>query len=276
MSSTALKLLALGLMLLDHIYEFIPGMPPILTVLGRISAPVFFFCTVWGFHYTRSRKIYLLRLYDCSVVMGLMDCLLNQWVGEPYTACRNNIFSTLFLVCLFIFLWERWETPRRRALAVLAFWAVNECARLLCGALLGSVLVPAMESGLGLTRNNLFQLLRGFLPNFYHCEGGLWAVAMGMVLSFCKDSRRKICLGYGAYCLAYFLSTLYTGWVLGEADWASYLFRESIQWMQVLALPFMLCYSGRRGRNLKYLFYVFYPVHIALLFCLGNLMAGKF
>ena len=43
MSSTALKFLALGLMLIDHIYEFFPGMPVILTILGRISAPLFFF-----------------------------------------------------------------------------------------------------------------------------------------------------------------------------------------------------------------------------------------
>ena len=64
MSSTALKLLALGLMLIDHIYEFLPGMPVILTILGRISAPLFFFCTAWGFHHTRSRETYLLRLYD--------------------------------------------------------------------------------------------------------------------------------------------------------------------------------------------------------------------
>ncbi|WP_100042808.1 TraX family protein [Lacrimispora sphenoides] len=42
MSSTSLKILAAILMLIDHIGEFIPGMPIYLRWFGRISAPIFF------------------------------------------------------------------------------------------------------------------------------------------------------------------------------------------------------------------------------------------
>ena len=39
-----------------------------------------------------------------------------------------------------------------------------------------------------------------------------------------------------------------------------------IQVYSLLALPLLLLYSGRRGRlNLKYFFYIFYPVHLAVL-----------
>ena len=275
MSTTALKLLALGLMFLDHIYEFIPGIPLIFTILGRISAPLFFFCTVWGFHYTRSRKTYLLRLFDCSALMGILDCILNQSVAEPVRQCRNNIFGTLFLVCLFLFLWEKWQEPKKKILAVAAFLTINEVVQLLCAGLLATPLAPAMESGLGISRRNFFLILRGFLPNYYNCEGGAWAVAMGVVLAFCKDSPKRVALGFGGYCLAYFLYTLYSGLVMGQTQWLSYLFTGSIQWLQVLALPWMLVYNGKRGRGMKYLFYVFYPAHIALLFWLGNAVAGK-
>nr|MBQ4319591.1 hypothetical protein [Clostridia bacterium] len=39
-----------------------------------------------------------------------------------------------------------------------------------------------------------------------------------------------------------------------------------VQWYSLLVLPLLLLYSGKRGQlNTKYFFYVFYPLHLALL-----------
>ena len=39
-----------------------------------------------------------------------------------------------------------------------------------------------------------------------------------------------------------------------------------IQYFSLLALPLLLLYSGQRGKtNMKYFFYIFYPVHLAVL-----------
>ena len=38
------------------------------------------------------------------------------------------------------------------------------------------------------------------------------------------------------------------------------------QYYALLSLPLLLCYSGRRGKaNMKYFFYIFYPVHLMVL-----------
>lgn len=39
-----------------------------------------------------------------------------------------------------------------------------------------------------------------------------------------------------------------------------------LQYYAMLSVPLLLCYSGKRGKgNLKYFFYIFYPVHLAAL-----------
>lgn len=273
MTTTTLKLIALALMVIDHIYEFVPGTPLIFTILGRLSAPIFFFCAVWGFHYTRNRRVYLTRMYLCSALMGVLDCLLNTSLAQPAVPCYNNIFSTLFMICLFVHLWERGNRIWMKILWSLGYLAINAASLILARLVLVQSGLMAMLGNLGVEYADAYTAVIGLLPNILTCEGSYIIVIMGLVLHFCKESRKKLSWGYGIYCLVFFLLLLPPVFrnTLEISPW-QYLFGEAIQWMQVFALPLMLCYNGQRGRNLKYLFYVFYPAHIVLLFYLGNLM----
>ena len=77
-----IKLIALLSMLIDHVGEFIPQSPIWFRYIGRLSAPLFFYCSAWGFYYTRNRKKYMLRLYFLGILMSLGNICLYYFVGK--------------------------------------------------------------------------------------------------------------------------------------------------------------------------------------------------
>lgn len=103
MSTTALKILALSFMVIDHIGQFLPNMPIWLHWAGRISFPIFIFCSAHGFSHTRSRKKYILRLYFASVIMGITNTMAFYLTSQipdfssPVDVINNNIFSPIIL-----------------------------------------------------------------------------------------------------------------------------------------------------------------------------------
>ena len=48
----------------------------------------------------------------------------------------------------------------------------------------------------------------------------------------------------------------------------------SVQWWTLLAIPFLALYNGKRGKaKMKYVFYVFYPAHLVILYGIQMLIA---
>lgn len=46
---------------------------------------------------------------------------------------------------------------------------------------------------------------------------------------------------------------------------------DNYQWLQISALPFLLCYNGEKGKGMKYFFYTFYILHILILWAVGSI-----
>lgn len=84
MNIFTIKIIALILMLMDHIGEFFPDSPIWFRWLGRLAAPLFFYALAVGFQHTRNRKKYLLRLYLANVGMVFFNqimCMLPEKTG---------------------------------------------------------------------------------------------------------------------------------------------------------------------------------------------------
>ena len=91
-ATTWMKIIALVFMFIDHSGKMLfPGVTE-MRYLGRIAFPVYVWCMIVGFHYTRSVPKYLLRILAVGLISQPLYILaLNHTWRQP------NIFLTLFL-----------------------------------------------------------------------------------------------------------------------------------------------------------------------------------
>lgn len=169
LSGSALKLIAVVTMLIDHIaFVFLAESPLALSFgghslrlytlmrwIGRLAFPIFCFLLVEGFRHTSDRKKYALRLFAFALLSEIPWNL--EHTGTLFYA-GQNVFFTLLLGYLGIWTMERFPHDRKK----LAFF--------LAGLLLEAILLDADygASGFGfilvlylLRDNALFQAIVG-------------------------------------------------------------------------------------------------------------------
>lgn len=89
-----LKVMMVICMLIDHIAEFIPGIPLWFRYIGRLAAPVFCYLLVEGFIHTSSRKKYMKRLVTGGIIMIVGSNILT-YIFNRSVMITNNIFLAM-------------------------------------------------------------------------------------------------------------------------------------------------------------------------------------
>lgn len=295
MSTTTLKIIALIFMLIDHIGEFIPLAPTWFRWIGRMSAPLFFFCMAWGFFYTRDKKIYLIRMYLCGVGMALMNVIVSNFnIKHYYVSILNDIFVTLFTACFIIFIIDTFHTNSIKGKKYLLLFSIIQT--------FSTVLLCVIDY-YGLISCNvpieiIYQFYGAIFGNVFLAEGNVPFILLGVLLYYTKNNKKKLVASYSCFCIIY--SILYgTNFVACILERLESVVPESFYkiivvipslldmqilpiynarsfsfincyWMAIFSLPFMLLYNGKKGRGFKYFFYLFYPLHIYILYFIGN------
>lgn len=231
-SAAMLHVLAMALMLCDHMWATLFPAAEWLTCVGRIAFPIFAFMLVEGFFHTHDLRRYCLRLLGWAVVSEIPFNLM--YAGSAVYPYHQNVLWTLLLSLLLITLLDRVRDRLRPALA-----AVVSAALIVLGYLAGYALMAD-----------------------YYGAGVL------MVVAFYYFSQRRWWSYLGQLaCLAFLNVEL-----LGGYSYAVSLFGHELeipqQGLALLALIPIWLYRGRQGEHRKgfqCFCYAFYPAHMLAL-----------
>ncbi|WP_084870172.1 TraX family protein [Streptococcus salivarius] len=264
LSGFQLKYIALITMVFDHIHYFFDytGKIPIwFTMIGRLAAPLFLFTVIEGFIHTRNRKKYFLKIYVLAILMGLIQFGFYNFLHplvRPDGFFPKNMMLSSFAILLVALQGIAWIQEKKYLKGI---------PTLLFPLMLPWLMLLLYLSGQDKPIFTLFINLLNYtvLPTHTSIsDGGTWLLLTGIAMYLCHKNLKKEVLAFVTVSLVWVLM----GIVLSRPSFQDLMFRY-IEWMEIFAAPLMLCYNGQRGKGSKYLFYVFYPTHIYLLYALS-------
>lgn len=234
-----LKLLAMALMLCDHMWAtVIPG-NQWLTNVGRLAFPIFAYQIVEGYFHTKNFKRYLGRLFLFALISEIPFNMMMSGGGLVYPFHQNVMFTfCIALVCI------RVMDLAKQKNRYLYLGSIVLCAVL--GYLVGSVTFVDYY-GSGVLMVLVFYVFR--------------AVPFGWL-------GELVCLLY--------INTQLIGGYLCTVNLFGHSFQFYQQGLAVLALIPIALYNGRQGPHNKVIqrsCYWFYPVHMLILSLIGKFMA---
>ncbi|MET1943956.1 TraX family protein [Enterococcus faecalis] len=254
-----LKVIGIIFMVIDHVKSYLGtfiGLPAWVSLLGRFVAPLFVFLMIEGFHHTRDRKKYFIRLFIGGILMYginiVHNLLIKNSFTNPYTGefdifsilQGQNIFMTLALLMLFIW-----------GIDVLRYTSLKFGKKTLL--VLGLLLL---------------------LPFIFISEGGIYELIMGLIFYFFRGNLKKITIAVMIFTVILFSHTMYNYFSIEGIGTLCQVLTFSNEYMMITVLPFIYLYNGKRGGNgslwQKELFYYFYPIHLIIIYLLQDKFLG--
>ena len=222
----------------DHVgYLLFPELK-FLRFIGRLALPVFAYFIAEGCLHTRSKSKYLLQLSALAVICQLF------YVGEALISgsVRSIDLNILFTFSLSVIVSSAYlhmaDAMRKRdkkalPLSIALFALSLGAAAFCCTALTELFGIPVTV------------------------DYGIIGVLLPVTALLFTDKRKNFisfCAATIIYCIVRANTLPYT-------------------WFALLALPLLALYNGKRGtKKLKWAFYLFYPIHFAVLYGLDYLI----
>lgn len=230
LSGNTLKIIAAISMFIDHFGFILFPRVQIFRIIGRLAFPIFAFMISEGAKYTRNKSKYLLTVFSVGVVCFLGYLIFNKTtVFSIMTTFSFSLIMIYTLDAYKIAAFSAEGTARMRATRFILFALSVAASYVFC---------------------EIFYVDYGFIG----CATPLAASLVTNLPSSAPESLRK-------------LDKVSVRLVLMAVPLIILAFETGYsQPFALFSLPILLLYSEKRGKlNMKYFFYVFYPLHLVIL-----------
>lgn len=237
LTAAVLHIIAMTLMLMDHLWATLLPAREWLTCAGRVAFPIFAFMAVEGYFHTRSFKKYILRMLLFAVLSEIPFDLM--YGGTWFYPVHQNVLWTFLLSLLGVWLMEQVRKKGKTWMYLLV------CVLVVPAGLVLGTLCMVDYYGVG--------VLTVFV--FYFLHGRKWWCFLGQLAAL------------------YWLNVELLGGLMYPVQLFGMEFELCQQGLALLALIPIWLYHGRQGYHSKpfqYLCYAFYPVHMLLLVVVLN------
>lgn len=236
MTSFALKIIALITMFIDHSGYAIMGHFSFFNYIGRVAFPIFAFQISEGYNHTKNLKKYFLRLGLFALVSQIPFSLFSlKYHGNPFVL---NVFFTLFLGLLAIYLYDYvvkiFENNKIKA-------ENKNNSFIYFGKILGIIMA----------------LLIAYVAELINSDYGFWGVFVVFVFYIFNGKKLLTTIAFFALCAIKYIPQF----VFGGYNYI-YIILALCTFLPIL---FIDLYNGKQGPKIKYLLYIFYPVHLLIL-----------
>ncbi len=241
LNGNQLKILACVTMLIDHIGAILFPNILLFRLIGRLSFPIFAFMISEGAKYTKNKLRYLLTIG----VLGIACQILMIIFIKDY---HFNILITFSLSIVIIYAMDLFK---------------KKLFDKSCGIII-KVLTFILFVVVALAPYALGKIFSWFHYSYgyYGCMCAVFASAPTLNKTDAPSWLKALDnIPIRLLCMAFplFIYSVYSGWT---------------QFLSFISLIILLLYSEKRGKaNLKYFFYIFYPVHLIVLYAIQFLIS---
>ena len=208
----------------------------VLRMIGRLSFPIFAYLIAMGYSKTNSVSKYFCRLLIFGVVSQL-----------PFSLAFNKQVSVHSLFD-FIKFFIGSPIPHLNVFFTLA---------------IGLLAIRIWDNGDSKTFKIMSVLALGISAEAFYTDYGIYGVAMILTFYVFRENKIKTILSQVIVYMLFNASQILL--YMYEFKGSSINLVWFMQVLSLIALIFIFKYDGKKGKDLRYIFYAFYPVHLLVI-----------